>query len=208
MPDIPTEVILNTNLTFNFNATDDISGIAILKATLDGNPIQNNATIIMSQVGEHIFRLEAIDKAGNPSIQERKFKVIYKFEGFLPPLQKEAVFNQGRSIPVKFQLFDVNNQIVSTAQASLFFAFVQNGTLGEFQSAVSSGESNSGNKFRFDEKDQQYIFNWNMSSLTPGNYRLRTDLDDGKAYSIEVELKDNKQTASLSVLLNQISNIL
>lgn len=190
---IPPEILLNTDFVFTFNATDDLSGVEVLKATLDGNPVSSGDTITLSEVGDHLFRVEVTDKAGNPRVEEIGFKVVYDFGGFLSPLQKKTlVFQAGRSIPVKFQLRDVNNSVISNASASLFFAFLTNGESGTFQPAVSKGKANIENQFRFDQEEQQYVYNLNTKSLTPGDYRLRVDLDDETSKFIDVELRSNK----------------
>jgi hypothetical protein len=68
------------------------------------------------------------------------YKVIYKFGGYLPPLTK-ANFKDSSTIPVKFQLFDANGNIVSTATGQLFV---------DGSPATSSGSSNSGSNLRYD----------------------------------------------------------
>ncbi len=81
MLEIPSEIALGTSLTFIFSATDDISGIAFLKGTLDGVPVEQNGTMTMSTVGQHIFRVEATDRVGNPLVREQQFNVYQTFGG-------------------------------------------------------------------------------------------------------------------------------
>jgi len=51
-------------------------------------------------------------------------KEVYKFLGFQPPVKPDGsgIYKLGRTLPVKFQLTDANNQYISTATAQLYVA--------------------------------------------------------------------------------------
>ncbi len=192
MPYIPPEVLLNTPLTFGFWANDDNSGVAFIKATLDGQEIADGAVIKMSKVGEHIVKIKAVDRAGNPKIEELKFNVVYNFCGFLRPIEVDGTgcYRQGRILPIRFQLRDVNNKFVSIATARLFIAKVVNNVVGTEEDAVSARHVNAGNKFRYDAGKHQYIFNLSTKTMSVGMWRLRVALDDGKNYMVNISLKE------------------
>ena len=125
---------------------------------------------------------------------------------FLPPLQKKLqIFLSGQAVPVKFQLFDENDEIIADASTSLSFASITDGSVGEFQPAASKGKANQENQFRFDEEDQHYIFSWNTKELKSGEYRLRIDVNNEIQHFITVELKKEVRLAALIVLLDELS---
>jgi pimeloyl-ACP methyl ester carboxylesterase len=76
LPVIPEIVAYGTPITFAFSVTDDLSGIATTSATLDGAAIANGIIINDLSEGKHGFRVEAIDNAGNPSIETISFTII------------------------------------------------------------------------------------------------------------------------------------
>lgn len=61
--------------TVSFSATDGDSGIASLRATLNGTPVESGDNVTFSQAGNNVFRVEAIDGAGNPTVKEIDFMV-------------------------------------------------------------------------------------------------------------------------------------
>lgn len=191
LPSIPETVVVNRQLTFAFSAMDDLSGIALLNATLDGIPLTTGTTISNLTIGPHMLKVEAIDKAGNPRVELLRFNVIYNFEGFLPPIKVDGsgTYKQGRTLPIKFRLTDTNNQFVSTAVARLFVSKLSEEIIGSEEVVLSALVANEGNVFRYDKTTNQYIFNLNSSTFTSGTWRLRVQLDDGKSYSVDVSLK-------------------
>jgi hypothetical protein len=66
---------LHSTTTLTFGAQDSLSGIAFLRATLNGVSVVPNETIILDREGSNIFRLEAIDRAGNFASREMMFEV-------------------------------------------------------------------------------------------------------------------------------------
>jgi pimeloyl-ACP methyl ester carboxylesterase len=192
MPAIPSLTLLNSSVTFTFSAADTESGIAYTLGMLDGAPISSGDTITMNQPGNHVFRLESKDLAGNPAVQELNFTVVYQFGGFLAPIKADGtgVYKLGRVLPVKFQLTDTNHNFVPTATAHLFMGKVLDGILGtgaEIVSTVSGADT--GDLFRYDPETNAYIFNLSTNAMSSGTWWLRADLDDGKSYYVLISLK-------------------
>jgi hypothetical protein len=86
-------------------ATDTFSGLAgDCSVTVTGGTANG--------VGTFTWTATAIDNAGNKTTQTGTYKVVYKFSGFLQPINDTAhqtglttsVFKAGSTIPVKFQL--------------------------------------------------------------------------------------------------------
>ena len=101
-----------------------------------------------------------------------------RFEGFLQPInmppQTMSVFKAGSTIPVKFRLRTFfTQQIIDNATATIGLDY-----LGDDAAAVAINEEfnqaleDSGNTFRYDTADHQYIFNLRTKTLLPGLYRI------------------------------------
>jgi len=130
-------------------------------------------SVTASKSGEHRPTVTAVDEAGNPRFAEFSFNAIYSFSGFSPPVNSEKEYNSNQTLPIKFQLTDYNSDSVSSTEASL-----------SVEGTVVGGE------FRYDFKDQQYIFNLDLSLLGLGVWTLQVELDDGKTYEVEVSVKE------------------
>jgi hypothetical protein len=100
------------------------------------------------------------------------------FEGFFQPInmppQAMSVFKAGSTIPVKFRLRTFfTQQIIDNATATIGLEY-----LGSDSAAAQVNEpfiqslTDSGNAFRYDTADQQYIFNLRTKTLLPGVYRI------------------------------------
>jgi hypothetical protein len=72
---IPDSAIQGSTTTILFSASDTDSGVALLYATLNGAPVANGDIATFTQEGKNIFRIEAIDNAGNPAVKEIDFTV-------------------------------------------------------------------------------------------------------------------------------------
>ena len=115
----------------------------------------------------------------------------YNFLGFLPPVRSDgsAVFKSGRTIPLKFQLTDVDGSSVTDAKVALAVFKVTNDVLGTVEVEVeSSGSSNAENSFRFDPTTNQYVYNLSTSGYM-GTYLLRVTLDDGSTHEVYVSVR-------------------
>jgi hypothetical protein len=55
---------------------------------------------------------------------------------------------------------------------------------------ISTDEGTTGNTYKWDVADEQYLYNWKTKSMEPGFwYRLYAQLDDGNTYSVVVGLR-------------------
>lgn len=161
----------------NWSVTDTLSGIDTAVGTVpSGDPIDTNS------LGTKEFTVTATDLAGNTSEVIVSYEVIpYTFGGFGSPLTISTKdFKKMSTIPVKFQLFDTENNPISNAVATLAVNGVP---------AVSSGGSNIGNYFRYDPVKQQYIFNLSTKTLSLGLNTLKVTLDDGTEYFRTITIK-------------------
>lgn len=84
---------------------------------------------------------------------------------------------------------NVNGDYISTAIAKISLTKIDNDTLGEVNELVEEVSSTSGNLFRYDEKNNQYIYNLSTKRLDKGTYELKVILDDGNTYSVQIGLR-------------------
>jgi hypothetical protein len=190
MPVLAASYLLNSTLTLNFGATDALSGVATMQATLNGAPIVSGTTVTLTHLATNTFTLTATDVAGNSSTQTATFAVVYNFIGFLPPIQNDGtgLFKLGSTVPVKFQLTDAHGTLVSTAVAHLTIQMISGSTLvGTPIDATASGNSDVGDLFRFD--GTQYIFNWSTKPVSTGTWQLQARLDDGTVHTVVMGTK-------------------
>jgi len=68
-------VLMGSTSTISFSASDADSGIALLSASLNGVPVASGDVITFDRIGSNVFRIEAIDNAGNPAVKEIDFTV-------------------------------------------------------------------------------------------------------------------------------------
>jgi hypothetical protein len=114
----------------------------------------------------------------------------FRFSGFLRPLIDDSqcsnpvlspcqTFKLGRTLPVKFQILDANNQPVSTATVRIAVARVD-GLMASLDEDL----------FRYDPTSGQYIYNLHTRGLTRGVWRIDAAVDlDGSVHSTHVSLR-------------------
>ncbi len=130
----------------------------------------------------------ATDIHGNSVEAIQKVTVQYTFGGVTAPFGQNNTFNSGSALPIKFSLKALDGNFMKNATAKLFYAPVVSGTPGVFLPAISIGNANIGNDFRFSEKDNQYLFNMDTKDLESGDYKLKIVLDDLQEFQMDITL--------------------
>jgi hypothetical protein len=190
MPTLAASYALNAAVTLSFAASDSMSGLSSVTATLNGVPVSSGTTLSLGHPGTNTFTLAATDVAGNTAAQTATFTVLYNFSGFLPPISNDGgtVFKLGSTVPVKFRLTGGSGASVSTAVAHLALQLTSNGVpSGTPIDATASGGADAGNLFRYD--GTQYIFNLSTTALTVGTWQLQAILDDGTTHTVLIGAK-------------------
>jgi len=138
-------------------------------------------------LGTTTVTCSAVDASGNSATATFTVQVRFHWFGLLPPIKNDGTssFKLGSAIPVKFRLSDG----ITNAVANLTLAKVTKGVAGPEQPAVSVGNANQGNLFRFDAKGCIYIYDLATNRLSKGVWRLRVDLDDGVTHTVDITLK-------------------
>lgn len=135
--------------------------------TNDGSPIIIDASEFSDSIGAYAIRYNSQDSSGNDAIQvTRTVEVIPKFV-VLPPLDQSTanIVNYGRTVPIKFQLFDGQNNPMTSYSAILDDTSNHgNGcTVNPVMVTSTSSTSDSTNIFRV--SDNQYILNYDTHRL-------------------------------------------
>jgi hypothetical protein len=170
-------------------ASDSFSGLA------------GSCTVIVtggtaSGAGTFTYTATATDKAGNKVTTTGTYKVVYRFDGFLQPINDTAhqigastsVFKAGSTVPVKFQLKKADGTLVQ-ATAPVWLTPVRGSSMSlPVDESAYTASGDSGSTYRYDATAQQYIYNWKTG--TGGNYyRIGVTLDDGQTYYVNIGLR-------------------
>jgi hypothetical protein len=121
------------------------------------------------------------------------YKVIYAYGEVRQPINADgtSVFRAGRVVPVKFAVTDWDNNPVASATARLAYVKEHH---DEFipekeEEAITNVAATTGNLFRYDTHEQQYVYNWSTRGMEVGTYQLFIALDDGKRYTAVLTLR-------------------
>ena len=160
-------------------------------------PLTAEATCASTGVGTFTYTATATDKAGNTTTLTGTYKVIYRFDGFLQPINDTAhqvgastsVFKSGSTVPVKFQLKNSAGQPVQSATAPVWLTPVKGSAMtAPVDETVYTASADSGSTFKYDSTAGQYAYNWKTG--TGGNYwRIGVTLDDGQTYYVNIGLR-------------------
>lgn len=172
-------------------ATDAVSGVASCTVTVTGG--------LANGVGTFSFTATAVDVAGNTSSQTGTFKVVYRFDGFLQPIndtahqvdQATSIFKGGSTVPAKLQLKRADGTIVAATTAPTWLAPVKgSATTAAVDESVYAESATSGSTYRWDATAQQYLYNWSTKGASTGFYhRIGVRLDDGQTYYVNIGLR-------------------
>ncbi|KRE97417.1 hypothetical protein ASG76_01455 [Nocardioides sp. Soil774] len=174
--------------TATCDATDSFSGLDTCKVTVTGGTANG--------AGTFAWTATATDKAGNSVTQTGTYKVRYRFDGFLQPINDTAhqvgtatsVFKAGSTIPVKFQLKNAAGTAVQSAAAPAWLTPVKGGAMSlPVDETVQTVTADSGSTFKYDTG--QYIYNWKTPSTGGSYYQIGVRLDDGQTYYVTIGLR-------------------
>jgi hypothetical protein len=188
----PNPIYLNGTATATANATDSGSGIAT----------QSCGPVVTNTVGPHTVTCTATDNAGNTATATVSYNVIYRFDGFLQPINDTghtqscgspctvSIFKGGSTVPVKFQLKDANGNIVQAVSLPIWIAPQKgNATSSPVDESIYSDPATSGSNYLWDGSSR-YTYNWSTKNFAAGYYwRIGVRLDDGQIYYVIIGLR-------------------
>jgi lysophospholipase L1-like esterase len=171
----------------SFTCTDEPGGSGVVSC--DGPVVLDT-----DSVGDHSFSVTTRDAAGNEATVTFGYRVIYAYGEIRQPINADgsSVFRAGSTVPVKFQVTDFARTPVGSATARLATLRAYEGdgeNPNEVQEAETNVASTRGDLFRYDAKEQQYIYNLATRGLEPGTYQLFIELDDGERYTAIITLR-------------------
>ena len=183
--------LFNSQAQVQFTATDALSGVATTSAKLNGAPVINGQIVTLTQAGINTLEVMAMDNEGNSATATSTFRVNYVTNGFLAPIKADGtgVYNQGRTLPIKFELRDANNAIVPSVFTQLYVAKISNSVVGTDEIALSTSAADIGNQFRYDSSGHVYIFNLSTSTMSPGTWQVKAVLDSGQVITAVISVK-------------------
>lgn len=169
--------------------TDDTSGVAT-QATPSVPALTSVGTYVITCGG-------ASDRAGNSASATKTFQSIYRWDGFLQPINDTAhqidtatsIFKAGSTVPVKFQLKRANGTIITPSSAPIWITPLQGSpTSAAVDETAYVGTATTGGTYRAD--GDQWIYNWSTKGLKAGYYyRIGVKLDDGQTYYVNIGLR-------------------
>ena len=185
-PDIRTGYDLSRARVYNVTARFPISTFSQVFTDCEKFPA---GTQVVDVGPGNAFRQDLFIVSNNFEV-----RVIYKFDGFDPPVGAESTcslspchtFTFGDTVPMKFRLFDVNGTPISSAIARISVEQVS-GTPPPTPPKDLGQGSRPTNQYRFD--GQRYIFNLDSKVLAKGVWRAHTKLDDGTDHTVLLEFK-------------------
>lgn len=182
----------------SITATDDVDqSVDVVCSSGSDNVIPNSSQTF--PLGETTVTCSATDAAGNYAEGSFKVKVTYAWTGLLQPINggstsdvadDDSAFKLGSTVPLKFQLKD-GSASISDAAAKISVAKVSNNVVGDYEETTSTSSADTGNTFRYDATDKQYIYNLSTkgTNWTTGTYELKIDLGDGTTNKVRFSLK-------------------
>ncbi len=197
--------LLRSSVTASYTCSDPgpyASGVATCTGT---SP--SGASLDTSTAGARIFTVNASDQAGNTAAASVTYYVIYQFAGFLTPLAAagtpaaptfSVASKLGNAIPIKWQLKDAAGAFIAndlTTLKEMWALPISNALCAPAGGAAvllysPTAGATGGSVFRYDTGNNQYIFNWDTSSMsTAGCYNLVTTLSDTRSYATIIRLQ-------------------
>ena len=187
----PNPVLLNGVATGTSGASDALSGLA---SSSCGVPLTGT-------VGTKTLYCTARDVAGNTRVVTTDYRVTYRFDGFMQPINDTAhtlncgspcvasIFKGGSTVPVKFQLRDANGVVVQSASAPVWLTPAKGvATTAAVDESVYTLAANTGGTYLWD--GTQYSYNWKTKGVAVGFFwRVGVALDDGQTYTVNIGLK-------------------
>ena len=177
----PNPVFLNGTASAFANATDAGSGIAT----------QSCGTVVTSSVGTRTVTCSATDNAGNTTVADAQYRVIFNFTGFFSPVDNPPVMNQmnaGRSVPIKFRL-DGNQGLAIFAASYPLSQQIQCTSLAPIDVVEQTSTAGS-SSLSYDPATNTYNYVWKTEKSWAGTCRQFTvQFIDGQSYTLLFKFK-------------------
>ncbi len=168
---VPPVVYLHGEARVDVDAQDAGSGVADTRCD----------KVDTSTVGKHSVTCTVTDQAGNQTTASAHYLVIYKFDGFYPPVDNFPEVNKvqaGQTIPIKFRLLDANGHAVDGVET--IHIQVVDFNCKEHCAPEMSDLTPDLQLAGLKERDGLYHYNWHTSKEDKGKCLLLiVELGDG-----------------------------
>lgn len=144
--------------------------------------------------GNHQFRVEAVDNAGNVTVHTVNYVGGYLFEGFFDPVDNDGIWNTvqaGATVPMKFRVKDSTGLVTNTA--------VVTATRSDALACPTSPgsvippdllEASSQAGLRWDPTAEQFVYTWKTAKSFGDTCRkFILSLDDGSTHTALFQFK-------------------
>ncbi|PKM57301.1 MAG: hypothetical protein CVU98_06795 [Firmicutes bacterium HGW-Firmicutes-3] len=148
---------------------------------------------IIPVAGSHTYKAIFLPEETGYNIiyGEIDVSVVYNYSGVLRPINNDgsSVFKVGSTVPVKFRLTDAYDDYVMDVVATISYIKLDEG-VSESSEVIDLIETETDGKFfRYDSKDNQYIFNLSTKGFSEGTYILTIELNDGTRKEVSIGLR-------------------
>jgi hypothetical protein len=193
----PAAIIAGTALnSTQLNATVSVVGPAPAGALTYTPPA---GTVLGAGSGQVLSVTAAATQDYNTATASVTINVLfYGFSGFLPPLSKDMAFALGRTIPIKFQLFDASGAPITSLGAVSSLQIQGLDSKGNPLGAPFNPTPAGNTVLRND--GSQFIFNWQTKGLTAGGYEILLTLADDTVETKVLQLSANGSSAGLTTV--------
>jgi hypothetical protein len=187
----PSPVLLHGSAAATAGATDDVSGVVS----------QSCGTVDTDSVGDRTVECTATNGAGLTTNASVHYQVIYRFNGFLQPINDTAhtltcgspcpasTFKGRSTVPVKIELKDADGVVVESTSAPLWITPRMGApTSSQVDETVVSEPATTDSAYRLD--GSHYRYNWSTKGFATGFFwRIGVLLDDGQTYYVNIALR-------------------
>jgi len=139
-------------------------------------------------------RVDLVDKTNGQEVviaTKQASEIANTFGGFMQPINSDgsSIFKSGSTVPVKFQLRAPSGTYITDAVAKISYTKITDSVLGTYTEPASTSAATTGNLFRYDSSNNQYIFNLSTKGLAKGTYMLQVSFESGTSQYIRISLK-------------------
>jgi hypothetical protein len=187
----PSPVTLHGSAAATAGATDDVSGVVS----------QSCNAVDTDSVGDRTVECTATNGAGLTTSASVAYRVTYRFDGFLQPINDTAhtltcgspcpasTFKGRSTVPVKFELKDADGAVVVSTSAPLWITPQMGGpTSSQVDETIVSETATTDLEYRLD--GSHYRYNWSTKGFAIGYFwRIGVHLDDGQTYYVNIALR-------------------
>ena len=173
------------------SARDDVSGAGSCSVTTSGGSPNG--------VGTFTYAATATDRAGNTATTTGSYRVVYRFDGFMDPINNPghaagantSIFKGNSTVPVKLQLKKADGTAVQANTLPVWLVPAKGGpTTAAVDESVYSDPADSTSTYRWEATGRHYQYNWQTAGAAKGYYhRIAVKLDDGQTYYVNIGLR-------------------